>query len=232
MQFDQINVFVDSVIFSLINNKIHVLLGKRRKEPFVDKYSLVGGHHKKEYNTDGSMKFHLKEKLNLNPRNLEKFNWSSEPNQDPRGPSISLAYLILFNEQDRKNLNFSKDHFHDVEWFPLDEIDLIPFGFSHHKNIIQDAFSRLETKVRYTKAGFELLNKEFTIYDVVNGFQSIISKKIDPSNLKKKLLKLKLLDKVSNSDKKQRRGPKTALYSINKKSFSELKTTTCFFKKD
>lgn len=231
MGFDKINIFVDAVIVSLINNQLHILLGKRNKEPALGQFSLVGGHHKATLNSINSLKFHLDHKINLEANKIQKFDWADEPLQDPRGPSISLAHLVLVNESERNSIKLNPVEFSELKWVSVERLDYIQYGFPHHFKLIKTALERLESNVRYTKVGFELLQEEFTINDVINSFYSILGVKIDPSNLLKKLKALNIIEETNKKVKQTGKGKKALIYRLNKKAFKDLPKTTSFFKK-
>ena len=215
---------VDIALISVINNELAVLLLKRPYEPFKEHWALPGGFIPENMSADEAAHFQLNKKTGLSNVFLEQLSLFSNPKRDPSGVIASMAYLSLVDSNKMKAIK--TDDSLEVKWFKLSDIPKnIAFD---HKDIIKKAQERIINQMRYTKIGFELAGKEFTIKQLVNVFESVTSKKLDLSNVRKKMLKLDLLrptDKVIIEGA----GRPSPVFKLNMKTYNKLDKTESFF---
>ena len=98
----------------LSNKKLSVLLVKRTKEPFENKWCLPGGFILENETSLTGAKRILKKETNLENFYLEQLKIFDDINRDPRGRVISIAYIALV---DKKMLeqNLSEN----AQWFDI-----------------------------------------------------------------------------------------------------------------
>ena len=100
---------VDAII--LYNDSI--VLIKRINEPFKDQYALPGGFVDIGETTEKAVIREAKEETNLDVKIIKLLNVYSEPSRDPRGHTVTLAYLvkgegILMSGSDAKSIELFK----------------------------------------------------------------------------------------------------------------------------
>lgn len=81
---------VDCVI---VDARGRVLLIERGNEPFKGHYALPGGFVDLDETVEAACRREVKEETGLNPRRLRLIGVFSKPGRDPRGPTVSVAYL-------------------------------------------------------------------------------------------------------------------------------------------
>jgi 8-oxo-dGTP diphosphatase len=69
-----------------------VLLIRRGFEPFAGSYALPGGFVEIGETTEASCRREVKEETGLDVRDLKLIGVYSDPNRDPRGPTVTIAY--------------------------------------------------------------------------------------------------------------------------------------------
>ena len=110
---EKLSISADILIFSVSDeiqsnyrklNKKHfsVLLMKRDKSPFKDKWSLPGDFIKVDEDIEDAAKRILTSEVNLHDIYLEQLYTFSNPHRDPRMRVVSTAYLALI---DKNTLN-------------------------------------------------------------------------------------------------------------------------------
>jgi len=124
-----IGIAVDGVI--IYNNG--VVLIKRKREPFRDHYSLPGGFVEYGETVEEALKREMKEETGLKVRPVKMVGVYSEPGRDPRGHTVSVAFLCI-GEGELK----AGDDAKEVHVFPIDEALKLPLAFDHEK-ILRDA---------------------------------------------------------------------------------------------
>lgn len=120
----------DCVVF---NSKGQLLLVKRGKEPFQGRFALPGGFVGVGEEVEAACRRELKEETGVEAgKDLMFFGVYSDPTRDPRGHTVSIAYLVLLDKAQAK----ARDDAAAVEWVK-DFADL-NLAFDHNK-IVSDA---------------------------------------------------------------------------------------------
>lgn len=184
------SITVDGVVFTYIDEKIHVLLIKRNYEPFKDKYALPGAFIKEQMSAENSVFKMLEDEVGLKINYIEQLKTYTHPNRDPRQRIISIAYFSLINSTNH-TIKPTK-HATKVEWVEIKEAIKRKLAFDHREMILH-ALSRLRVKIRWMPIGFDLLPTFFTIGELHKLYVAIIDGPIDRRNFTKKLVKSGLL---------------------------------------
>lgn len=82
---------VDCVVFDA---RGHLLLIRRAHEPFMDRYALPGGFVDVGETVEAAALRELKEETGVEGRVVGLIGVYSDPNRDPRGHAVSVAFLI------------------------------------------------------------------------------------------------------------------------------------------
>ena len=88
-------ITVDNVIFTIINDKLQVLLVKRDIEPFKEGRNIPGGFVLENESLEQAAHRKLRDKTTINDIYLEQLYTFSDIDRDPRGRVISVAYMAL-----------------------------------------------------------------------------------------------------------------------------------------
>lgn len=176
---------VDSVLFTILQDSLKVLLVKRANAPFKGRWGLPGGFVDVELddNTDMSALRKIKEKTSVAPQYLEQLQAFSGINRDPRGFSVTLVYYALISPQQVATQIDSVD---DVRWVDLSEIPDLAVAFDH-KHIIEKAKARLQQKALYSMIPVYCLPDQFTIGQLKTAIEAIIAKPIQRKSLVRRI---------------------------------------------
>ena len=210
-------VAVDCIIFGfdLDQEKLKLLLFKRKVQPLKGQWSLIGSFIKKDMTLEESAKQVLLESTGLDNIFLEELKTYSNVNRDPGERVISVGYFSLIRRNELDNQN--ADTF-DTKWFSLDEI---PELILDHGTMVNDAIDRLKERLLRSPIGLNLLDEKFTLPQIQTLYESIYQKKLDNRNFRKKLLSFNMLTKTDEKDKtNSKRG--AFLYTFNKESFDKF----------
>jgi 8-oxo-dGTP diphosphatase len=85
----------DCVIF---NPEARVLLIRRGHEPFRGAYALPGGFVDVGETTDSACRREVEEETGLEVHDLRLVGVYSDPSRDPRGHTVSIAYVVRLPE--------------------------------------------------------------------------------------------------------------------------------------
>jgi 8-oxo-dGTP diphosphatase len=206
----------DCLIFGFDGGELKVLLIKREKEPFKNKWALPGGFVHIHETTEVCAKRILSEKAGIENMFIEQLYTFSDLDRDPRERIISVAYFALV-KKDQYTLIAGRDTVH-AEWFELSKLPKLAFD---HAKIVEMGFERLKGKVSYQPIGFELLNEKFTLTQLQTLYEAILETKIDRRNFRKKILGMGLLKAL---DEKEKNVPRKAarFYSFDNKAYEKL----------
>lgn len=182
------HIAVDIVIFTIIKDRLSILLIRRGVKPFKGQWALPGGIVNKNEPLKKAAARELKEETGVGDIYLEQLYTFGAPFRDPRGRTISVAYFALINRPPQ--LKATTDAA-DAQWFSLKKMpNHLAFD---HKKIISYALKRLRWKLEYTNITSNLLSKYFTLSELQRVYEIILGKKLDKRNFRKKILSLDLI---------------------------------------
>jgi 8-oxo-dGTP diphosphatase len=174
-------VTVDIVLFTIRNRRLELLLIKRLAKPFAGKYALPGGFVHEDEPLDNAAVRELREETGIHEVYLEQLYSFGDPDRDPRGRVITVAYYALVPHT--QALHAGTDAA-EAAWFPLDHLP--PLAFDHRK-IVGYAHMRIRNKLDYTNVGFELLPETFTLTELQQVHEAILGEPVDKRNFRRKL---------------------------------------------
>lgn len=182
-------VTADTVIFTIQDGALKVLLIRRTNIPFKDSLALPGVFLLKNENGLEAAKRALKSKTGVSAGGyLEQLYTFDSRFRDPRGHTISITYFALVEE---KNLKITAGkNLQSPELYPVNKLPRLAFD---HKDIIELALLRLRAKLEYTNVVYSLLPKYFAFSELQNAYEIIFGRKLDKRNFRKKFLSLGLI---------------------------------------
>lgn len=126
------------IILATFEKQSKVLLIKRNGEPFEGHWALPGGFVEEDETLADAARRELKEETGLVVDDLEQLYTAGDPGRDPRGWTVSVAYLIRI--EPKKVKPKAGDDAREVKWFPLDRLPPLAFD---HAMILERAKARL-----------------------------------------------------------------------------------------
>jgi 8-oxo-dGTP diphosphatase len=215
------NVRVDIVIFSLQDSTLQVLLTERTTQPFKGRMSLPGRGLAEGESLERTAWRELNEQTGAGRAHLEQLYSFGEPRRDPRGRVVSVAYFALIP---RGRVLRSGKSASNAQWRRMDQLPRLAFD---HRKILDYALERLRYKLDYTTAGFQLLSPKFTLPELQAVYESILDRKLDKRNFRKKMDLLGILKPLREWRGTGRKPAR--LYVFVPKKFEKLKDKGILF---
>lgn len=222
LDYPKPSVTVDGVVFGLSGVNEHevslkILLIQRKNEPFKGRWALPGGFvDDMDECLEAAICRELEEETHATGLFLEQLATFGDPDRDPRGRVISVAYLALVNP-DALDIQEGSDA-SAAQWFDVTRLPKLAFD---HNTIIKVGLTRLEGKVRYQPIGFELLPKEFTLGQLQQMYEAILRRPLDKRNFRKKILAMGILTPLNRTQKSVDHRP-ALLYSFDRTQYKRL----------
>ncbi len=183
-----IRVAVDIVVFTVQEQALKVLLIERGIAPFKGRYALPGGFVLAKETLEKAAFRELFEETGTRDVYLEQLYTFGDPDRDPRGRVVTVAYYALV-PTDKSPLLAGTDAA-AAGWYPV--LALPSLAFDHGK-IVEYAVDRLRNKLEYTNLGFQLLPTKFTLSALQALHEAILGKPLDKRNFRRKVLGLGLV---------------------------------------
>ncbi len=213
---------VDIVIFTLREGSLQVLLVKRGVPPFEGQYAIPGGFIRGDESLEEAALRELHEETGVRNVFLEQLYTFGDPQRDPRGRVITVAYYALI-ASDKLSLVAGADAA-EAQWFSASGAASLAFD---HKSILDYALVRLRNKLEYTTVGFQLLPEKFTLGELQAVYEAILGRPLDKRNFRRKLALLGILKPLREW---QRTGRKPAqLFRFAAARFEKLKDKGILF---
>lgn len=192
--FPKHHVAVDCVIFGYEENELKLLLYPRSIKPYEGEWSLMGGFVGQDESMESAAKRVLLQTVGMKDIFMEQVSGFSDPDRDPAGRVISMAYyaLIPIHEYDKSLVRT-----HGGVWWELYNLPKLIFD---HQQMVEKALEKLRQKAGSEVIGKELLPEMFTLNQLNNLYNAIFNKVFDSPNFRKKIASLNILERLPIKD--------------------------------
>ena len=138
------SVTVDIVVVAKLDERREVLLVRRKKPPFEGCWALPGGFVEPNEPLEAAAQRELREETGIGLPGLRQLHTFGDPGRDPRGWTISVAFLALPDrgELESWQLRAGSDA-GEAGWFELDRLPELAFD---HAAILARARKALEAE--------------------------------------------------------------------------------------
>ena len=207
-------ITVDTVILTMFDDELKVLLIKRHNEPFKDKWAIPGGYVRMSENLDQAAERVLKEKTGVDNVFLEQLYTFGDPLRHPTSRVITCAYFALVRANDVQVFSDPDVAWHNVE-------DLPPLAFDH-RQIIDYSRKGARERLDVCPVAYQLLNEKFTLTEMQKAYELIMGKQLDKRNFRKKVLCTEGLIELNEFSKFTSKRP-ARLYTFDKINLDSLR---------
>lgn len=181
-------VTTDIALFTIIEDKLAILLIRRRSQPFQGGWALPGGFVDPDECLEDCALRELAEETGITGVFLEQLYTFGKPDRDPRERIISVAYYALAPAEILSPIAGSDAA--EVRWFTFDALPELAFD---HRDVIELAQQRLRAKLDYSTVAFSLMAETFTLGELQKVYEIIRGESLDKRNFRKYILSLNVL---------------------------------------
>lgn len=172
-------VTVDVVALRLNDGELQVLLVRRNEPPFDGQWALPGTFVGMDEDLVVAAERVLGQKGGLSGLSLTQLAAFGAPDRDPRERVISIAYLAI--------LPPAAIDAETGSWVAIDSASKLAFD---HAAIRDRAHATMLQRLEHFSWGLAFLPAEFTLTEAQAMFESVLKKKFDKRNFRKKLLEM------------------------------------------
>jgi 8-oxo-dGTP diphosphatase len=180
LDYFNIAISVDCVIFGYENKELKVLLIKSDLEEFSGLYSLLGDLVRPDEDLEEASYRVLADRTGLDDVYLEQVHTFGSIGRHPSGRVITTAYYSLLDINHHK-MRLSHNELH---WHSLKDIKDLAFD---HRSILDTCLDRLRQQVMETPVVFNLLPEKFSLRELQDLYQAILDVDLDRRNFRKKI---------------------------------------------
>lgn len=181
LDYFNIAVSVDCVIFGYDDDQFKVLLMESDLEEFKGRLSLLGDLVRPDEDLDSASYRVLKARTGLDDVYLQQVHTFGAVNRHPSGRVITTAYYSLINI----NHHQLKITDNQVHWHNVNDIRRMAFD---HKEILDTCLQTLRDQIMEHPVIFNLLPEKFSLRLLQELYEAILGVKLDRRNFRKKIM--------------------------------------------
>lgn len=214
---------IDCLIFGFKDGRLDILLVKHGEGIRKGSWALPGGWITYGESVDDAALRLLTSLTGISNIYLEQLKAFGDPHRYPTKRVVTVAYYALVNEESYSLIpGFTAS---DVQWYNIHEVPPLVYD---HNQILEYGFKQLKHKVRHEPLGFNLLPAKFTLLQLQELYEAILETKLDKSNFRRKLAKMKLLINCKEKQKDVSHRA-AALYKFDKRIYVTLRKNGMVF---
>jgi 8-oxo-dGTP diphosphatase len=214
----RLRLAVDLAILTVREDDLHVLVIERGGEPYRGQLALPGGFLRPNEDLREAAVRELAEETGLGGEglHLEQLKTYGEPDRDPRGRVVSVAYLAIAPDLP---IPVAGSDARSAQWAQV--ASLGPKLAFDHAEILRDAVERARGRLEYTTLAAAFCGDNFTVGDLRHVYEVVWDMPLDPRNFNRKVQRTEGFIVPTGQTRSQetgrpaalyRRGPATSLY--------------------
>jgi 8-oxo-dGTP diphosphatase len=210
-------IAVDIVIFTLEKGVLKALFLEPNKPEYKNMWALPGALVHSEEGLETAVQRVLQEKAHLPKLLIDQLATFGEPQRDPYGRVVSVAYMAFLHEEEYAQY-VQQIHEHKQSWLSVPTTRPLAYD---HALIVKTAVARLRSKVGYTNIAQGLLPKHFTLTHLQSVYEAILGIQMDKRNFRRKVLEVKLVEDTGKKLTGGKNRP-AALFAFSSKKLIEV----------
>lgn len=176
---------VDLAVLTVREGSLQALVITRGNKPFAGQPALPGGFVRIDEDIAAAAGRELGEETGLDGSglHLEQFAVYGDPERDPRGRVVSVAYLAIMPDLPIPTAGSDAS---SAAWVPVGKVRG-SLAFDHDR-ILDDAVEQARRRLELTTLATAFCPAEFTIGDLRTVYEVVWGEALDPRNFSRKVL--------------------------------------------
>lgn len=177
---------VDLVVLTIRDGALQVLAVKRKYPPFQGAWALPGGYVAADEDLLDAAYRELTEETAIGEGvHLEQLATYGAPGRDPRGRTVTVAWLALVPEMAEPAAGTDAS---DAAWVPVEDFEEggLRLAFDHDA-ILADGIERARAKLEYSPLAAAFCPPEFTVGQLRSIYEAVWGHRLDPRNFHRKV---------------------------------------------
>lgn len=192
--YKNIGIHVICSLFTVDRGKVKVLLIKRKNEPFKDMWALVGGALYNNEKLEDGIRREIFEKTGLRNIDLYFSSIDDDINRSPIKRMVAINYVGVIDTYSAILKDTKKTS--NAKWVEFEEVGELAYN---HNNVLKEAKKNLKKLVISSSVLKSLFPEGFTMPELQSVYESILEKKFDRRNFRKKILSLGLIEETDST---------------------------------
>ncbi|MDR1883236.1 MAG: NUDIX domain-containing protein [Prevotella sp.] len=208
-------VSVDCIILGFKEDKLYLLISKRKFEPHKGQDTLMGGFLRSNESLSETVSRVVFEYTGIQDVYMEQVGTYGDIDRDEGERVVSIAYYALI---DLEMFDENVCEIHNARWEEVEKVGKLVFD---HNQMLSDTIKILKKKAATQPIGFNLLPEKFTLPQLQALYEVIYQTTLDKRNFRKKILEMDILEKQDDKDKSgSKRG--AFYYTFDKEKYDML----------
>ena len=193
--YKNIGIHVICSIFTVDKGVIKVLLIKRKNEPYKDKWALVGGGLYNNETIEEAMNREIYEKTGLKDVKIYFSNIESTVDRSPLKRMVAINFIGVIDIE--RSILKDTEKTSNCDWFELGMAKCLAYD---HDKILNEARNNLKKLIISSNVLKELFPNGFTLPELQKTYETILEKKLDRRNFRKKIINLGLIKETNKTE--------------------------------
>jgi len=199
-----VNLAVDVVLFTIVEDQLNVLLVEREVEPFRGSLALPGGFVLADETLEQAALRALNKETGVGTLRvasersssqaeseslfLEQLETYGNPGRDPRGRVVTVAFWAVMAGLNRMQEGQEGSDVTRAELVPVTDIESreVELAFDHER-IVHDAVRRVQAKLRYSTLANRFCPPKYTISQLRKVYNCLWETELDEGNFQRKV---------------------------------------------
>jgi 8-oxo-dGTP diphosphatase len=180
-------VTVDTVVLTMSDSRLHVLLVRRGVAPFKGRWAIPGGFKRPNESLDEAAKRELAQETGVDSASLlTQFGAYGDPGRDPRMNVVTVAYLAVLRDVGAVVAGTDAEA---AALLPLSEAlnGKVELAFDHAQ-ILRDAVERVRVDLELTGIATAFVGPTFTLAELRAVYEAVWGVHLDSANFRRSVV--------------------------------------------